>query len=161
MNTRRVVFTIAALLASATLLASAAGPAGRPPARDGQDLGFGTWEFTGKDKTGTVWKGSLVIEKPDSSMFESPQAIAQGRLQLEAADGRGLGALTPIQYDPATRVVTMGGESKYGGTTYIAVLSADGKRLTKGTWREMEYVSETKTTRLASEGEWSAVRSEK
>jgi len=163
MNTRRVISAAVALVAFAPLLLLAAGavPAGPRAAGRDQDLGFGTWEFTGKDKAGTVWKGSLVVEKPDRSMFESPQAIAQGNLQLEAADGRGLGALTPIQYDPATRIVTMGGESDYGGTTYTAVLSTDGKRLTKGTWRETEWVSETKTKRLVSEGEWSATRIEK
>jgi len=140
------------------LVAAAAGP--RPAGPD-QDLGFGTWEFTGQDKTGTVWKGSLVIEKADRNMFESPEVIAQGNLQIAAADGSGLGALTPVQYDPAKRIVTMGGEGDYGGTTFTAVLSADGKRMTKGTWREVEWVSETKTKRLVREGEWSATRVEK
>jgi hypothetical protein len=162
MNTRRVSLYVVVLLALASIpiLAAGAVVAGPRTASRDRDLGFGTWEFTGKDKAGTVWKGTLVIEKPDRSMFESPQVIAQGNLQLEAADGRGLGALTPIQYDPATRIVTMGGESKYGGAVYTAILAPDGKTLTKGTWRETEWVSEEKKTRLASEGEWSATRIE-
>jgi hypothetical protein len=158
MISRRIVLVALACLALNPLLLVAAGP--RPAGPD-QGLGFGTWEFTGQDKTGTAWKGTLVIEKPDRNMFESPTVIAQGNLQLEAADGSGLGALTPIQYDPEKRIVTMGGEGDYGGTTFTAVLSADGKRLTKGTWREIEWVSETKTKRLVREGEWSATRTEK
>lgn len=157
MNTRRVNFAVFVLLVSAPFLPLLSGAA---PSGPDQDLGFGTWNFTGNDKAGTVWKGTLVIEKPDRSMFDSPKAIAQGNLQIEASDGRALGALTPIQYDSATRLVTMGGDSDYGGTVYTAVLSADGKRLTKGTWREMEWISETGTKRLASEGEWSATKVE-
>lgn len=162
MITRRVSLSAVVLLAFAPILFLAAGAvaAGPRTASRDRDLGFGTWEFTGKDKAGTVWTGTLVIEKPDRNMFESPQVIAQGNLQIKAADGRGLGALTPIQYDPATRIVTMGGESKYGGTVYTAILSPDGKTLTKGAWRETEWVSEEKKTRLASEGEWSATRIE-
>lgn len=158
MISRRTVLFILACLALRPLFLVAAGP--RPAGPD-QGLGFGTWEFAGKDKTGTAWKGTLVIEKPDRNMFESSNVFAQGNFQLEAADGSGLGALTPVQYDPVKRVVTMGGEGDYGGTTFTAVLSADGKRMTKGTWREVEWVSETKTKRLVREGEWSATRVEK
>jgi hypothetical protein len=158
MISRRIVLVALVCFALSPFLLVAAGP--RPAGPD-QGLGFGTWEFTGQDKTGTVWKGTLVIEKPDRNMFESPKVIAQGNLQIAAADGSGLGALAPIQYDPEKRIVTMGGDGDYGGTTFTAVLSADGKRLTKGAWRETEWVSETKTKRLVREGEWSATRIEK
>ena len=155
MSTRRLAVVTLVLFALAVPLAVAV-QAGQKPAAG--DLGFGKWNFAGKDKTGAVWTGPLVIEKPDTNMFDPQQYIAQGNLQIKNADGGGKGALSPIAYDPGTRAFTMGGISKYGGSVYTAVLSPDGKSLLKGTWKEAEYLSDTKTTRVVSEGEWSATR---
>jgi hypothetical protein len=78
--------------------------------------------------------------------------------RIETADGAGKGANPPIAYDPATRVFTMGAESDYGGSVYTAVLSPDGKSLTKGAWKETERSSDEKEKRVVSEGVWSAAR---
>ena len=163
---RRIAIVTVILFALAPPLFLAAGVAGSVPAvaqavsqRPG--LGFGTWAFTGKDKTGVIWTGTLVIEKLDTSQFDPQKYVAQGNFQIENADGGGKAANPPIRYDPATCVFTMGAESDYGGAVYTAVLSPDGKRLTKGTWRETERWSDEREKRVASEGEWSATRIEK
>jgi hypothetical protein len=160
---RRIAIVTVILFALATPLFLAAGfvPAGPQAVSLGPGLGFGTWAFTGKDKAGVVWTGTLGIEKLDASQFDPQKYIAQGNLRIESAGGDGKGANPPIRYDPATRVFTMGAESDYGGAVYTAVLSPDGKRLTKGTWRETERWSNEKEKRVVSEGEWSATRIEK
>jgi hypothetical protein len=163
MIARRFAVVTIILLAFAVPVFLAAGVAAagqKAPARD-PDLGFGSWTFTGKDKAGVVWAGTLAIEKLDAGQFDPEKYIAQGDLRIESADGGGKGANPPIGYDPATRVFTMGAESDYGGAVYTAVLSPDGKRLTKGTWRETERWSNEKEKRVVSEGEWSATRIEK
>jgi len=160
---RGIAIVTVILFALATPLFLVAGVAGSvsagPQAVPG--LGFGTWAFTGKDKAGVVWTGTLVIEELDTNQFDAQKYIAQGNLQIENADGGGKGANPPVQYDPSTRVFTMGAESDYGGAVYTAVLSPDGKRLTTGTWRETERWSNEKEKRVVSEGEWSATRIEK
>jgi len=163
---RRVAIVTVILFALATPLFLAAGVAGSVPAwpravSQGPGLGFGTWAFTGKDKAGVVWTGTLGIEKLDASQFDPQKYIAQGNLRIENAGGDGKGANPPIRYDPATRVFTMGAESDYGGAVYTAVLSPDGKRLNKGTWRETDRSSNEKEKRVVSEGEWSATLIEK
>ena len=163
---RRVAIVTVILFALATPLFLAAGVAGFVPAGPqavslGPGLGFGTWAFAGKDKAGVVWKGTLGIEKLDASQFDPQEYIAQGNLWIESAGGEAKGANPPIRYDPATRVFTMGAESDYGGAVYTAVLSPDGKRLTKGTWRETDRSSSEKEKRVVSEGEWSATLIEK
>ena len=166
MIARHIALVTAILLAYASPLLLAAGTpgavqAGQPTGAGGSSLGFGSWKFTGKDKSGVVWTGTLVIEKLDADQFDPQKYIAQGSLRIETADGSAKGANPPIQYDPATRVFTMGAESEYGGAVYTAVLSPDGKRLTKGAWRETERGSDEKEKRVVSEGEWSAARIEK
>lgn len=163
---RRILIATVFLLALAAPLILAAGApgafrAGHSAGGGGSDLGVGNWKFTGKDKAGVVWTGTLAIEKLDTGMFDPQKYIAQGNLQIESADGGGKGANPPVQYDPATRVFTMGAESDYGGSVYTAVLSPDGKRLTKGVWKETERGSDEKEKRVVSEGAWSAVRIEK
>ncbi len=166
MIVRRIAVVTAILLAFAAPMFLAAGVpgasrAGQPAGTGASDLGFGGWKFTGKDKAGVVWTGTLAIEKLDASMFDPQKYIAQGNLQIESADGGGKGANPPVQYDPATRVFTMGAESDYGGSVYTAGLSPDGKRLTKGVWKETERMSDEKEKRVVSEGQWSATRIEK
>ncbi len=163
---RRIAIVTVILFALAMPLFPAASRAGSVPdgtqaVSPGPGLGFGTWAFTGKDKAGVVWTGTLGIEKLDASQFDPQEYIAQGNLWIESAGGDAKGANPPIRYDPATRVFTMGAESDYGGAVYTAILSPDGKRLTKGTWRETERSSNEKEKRLVSEGEWSATRIEK
>lgn len=155
MIARRIALVALALFALAAPLVLAV-QAGQKPAAG--DLGFGKWKFIGKDKAGVAWTGPLVIEKLDANMFDPAKYVAQGDLRIETADGAGKGANPPIAYDPATRVFTMGGISKYGGSVYTAVLSPDGKSLLKGIWKETEWLSDEKTTRVVSEGEWSATR---
>jgi hypothetical protein len=166
MIVRRIAVVTAILLAFAAPLLLAAGApeavrAGQPAGAGVSSLDFGSWKFTGKDKSGVVWTGTLVIEKLDADQFDPQKYVAQGNLRIETADGSAKGANPPIQYDPATRAFTMGAESEYGGAVYTAVLSPDGKRLTKGAWRETERGSDEKEKRVVSEGEWSAARIEK
>ncbi len=166
MIVRRIAVVTVILLTFAAPLILAAGTPGavraeQPAGAGVSDLGFGNWNFTGKDKAGVVWTGTLGIETLDTSMFDPQKYIAQGNLRIESADGGGKGAIPPVQYDPATRVFTMGAESDYGGSVYTAVLSPDGKRLTQGVWKETERGSDEKEKRVVSEGEWSATRIEK
>lgn len=163
---RRIAFATVILLAFAAPLILAAGVpgavrAGQPAGTGVSDLGFGNWKFTGKDKARVVWTGTLGIEKLDADQFDPQKYIAQGNLRIETAEGSAKGANPPIRYDPATRVFTMGAESDYGGAVYTAVLSPDGKRLTKGVWKETERGSDEKEKRVVSEGIWSATRIEK
>lgn len=163
---RHIAALAVTLIVSAAPFHLADGAPGRVPggpqaAVGATELGFGSWEFTGRDKAGAAWTGKLIVEKVDAGMFDPQKYVAQGRLDISSADGSGKGALAPVKYDSATRVFTMGGESDYGGQVYTAVLSADGKSLDKGTWRETERLSSEKTKRLVSEGEWSAKRIDK
>ena len=156
-----IVTVILFALARPHFLAAGSVTAGPQAVSQGPGLSFGTWAFTGKDKAGVVWTGTLGIEKLDASQFDPQEYAAQGNLRIESAGGDGKGANPPIRYDPSTRVFTMGAESDYGGAVYTAVLSPDGKRLTNGTWRETERSSNEKEKRVVSEGEWSATRIEK
>ena len=155
MTARRLAVVTLVLFALGAPLVLSARPGQKSAAAD---LGFGKWQFAGKDKAGVAWTGTLIIEKTDPSMFDPQKVIAQGNLQLESADGSGKSFLSPISYDPATRAFTLGGDSDYGGAVYIAVLLPDGKSLAKGAWKETEWLSGEKKKRLVSEGEWSAAR---
>jgi len=157
MNVRRAALIILVLFALSAPFVVTAQVAPKPAAGD---LGFGKWTFTGKDKAGVVWTGTLDIQKTDTSMFDPHKYIAQGDLQVEAASGAGNGALAPITYDPAKRLFTLGVDTDYGGSVYTAVLSPDGKSLIKGVWKQTERWSNEKEKRVLSEGEWSAVRVE-
>jgi hypothetical protein len=166
MISRRLsVIIIVALTLGAPLVlaagASGAALAGQQPV--GQDNGpaFGNWKYTGKDKAGVVWTGTLVIEKLDPQQFNPQKYIAVGDIRSENPDGSsGKGLRAAIQYDPATRVVMIGEDSDYGGAVYTAVLSPDGKTLSNGVWRETERGSDEKEKLVTSEGEWSATRVE-
>lgn len=97
---RRIAIVTVILFALATPLFLAAGVAGFVPAGPqavslGPGLGFGTWAFTGKDKAGVVWTGTLGIEKLDASQFDPQKYIAQGNLRIENAGGDGKGANPP------------------------------------------------------------------
>ena len=89
MIARRIAVVTAILLAFAAPLLLAAGApgavqAGQPTGAGGSDLGFGSWKFTGKDKSGVVWTGTLVIEKLDADQFDPQKYIAQGNLRIES-----------------------------------------------------------------------------
>jgi hypothetical protein len=157
MIARRIAVVTFVLLALTGPLVLAAQAGQKAPARD-SGLAFGTFKFTGKDKAGVVWTGTLIVEKLDPDQFDPQKYVAQGDLRIGTADGAGKGANPPIAYDPATRVVTIGAESDYGGSVYTAVLSPDGNSMTKGAWRETERSSDEKEKRVVSEGEWSATR---
>lgn len=155
-NRPMVVITIATFLGAFLVFAS--GASGAPD----QDLGpsVGTWKLTAKDKAGVAWTGKLVIEKLDPKEYDPKKFVAVTNLEMENADGATRGTYAPMRYDPATRVVTIGEDSDYGGTVYTAVLSPDGKALTDGVWKETERRSDEKEKRVRSEGEWSATRAE-
>ncbi len=145
-----------ALLALAGLPALAALPQAKA---SGPAIGS-TWAFTGKDSKGVAWTGKIEFAKLDTSMFEPGQHYCSANLDLQDANGGGMGAATFTDFDPATRVVTIGGESDYGGSVYTAILSADGKSLKSGKWLSTERSSEekeqNKPKRVLSEGTWSA-----
>jgi hypothetical protein len=156
MSSRRTAFAALVLIGfAAPLILSAALLAGQKPAQNG-GLDFGKWTFTGKDKAGRTWTGTLIVEKVDTGMFDAKKYAAQGRLDIQASDGSGNGVLTPITFDPATRAFQLGVDSEYGSMVFKAALSADGKSLTKGTWKETE-----RDYKVIGEGEWSAMRIDK
>ncbi len=154
MFSRRTAVLSVLFLAFAAPLVLAAAPAGQKAQTTG--LEFGKFTFTGKDKAGVTWTGTLIIEKTDANMFNPQKYVAEGRLDIQGSDGSGKGALTPITYDAVTRAFKLGEESEYGSMVFKAVLSADGKSLTKGTWKETEQGD-----KVIGEGEWSATRTDK
>jgi hypothetical protein len=123
--------------------------------------GIGSGFFNGLGAVGEAELGHFDPSSNDYSWVKLSGSYEIVSLYGNIAVVDGKGANPPIRYDPATRVFTMGAESDYGGAVYTAVLSPDGKRLTKGTWRETDRSSNEKEKRVVSEGEWSATRIEK
>lgn len=159
MNTRRISSAIFVLSAAISLLSAGVPgsvPAGPNSTALDSNLALGTWKFTGKDKAGVVWTGNLVIAKADPNTVNPDRCVAQGDLKIENADGAGKGIFSGIQFDSAKRLVILGEDSDYGGTVYTAVLSADGKSLTKGVWKETDRLTADKKKPIISEGKWSA-----
>ena len=106
-------------------------------AKNSNGPALGKWEFTGKDNTGVAWTGTLAIEKLDPNLFDAKKYHSMCILEVQSADPsqgtRGVGA--PCSYDPGTRAVSF----STGVSTihsYAAVLSGDGRSLTRGKWTE-------------------------
>jgi hypothetical protein len=98
---------------------------------------LGKWEFTGKDNTGLAWTGTLAIEKLDPKRFDANKYHSMCSLEVKSADpSQGTrGVEAPCSYDPGTRAVSF----STGVSTihsYTAVLSGDGRSLTRGKWTE-------------------------
>ena len=165
MITHRLIVAASILFALTAFPGFTAGTPGVDPSwrqASGQDFSpaFGTWKFMGKDKTGVVWTGKLVIEKLNPEWINPQVYVAGGKIAIENADGAGKGLDAGVAYDPVTRVITIGEDSDYGGAVYTAVISPDWKSLTKGVWRETDRLTDDKKKPVTSEGEWSATRVE-
>lgn len=145
--------SIRRILPIALLLAAAAAPFALTSSE--ADDPMGTYAFTGKDKAGVEWTGTLIIGQVDTSMFDPQKFPFGAHLDISNADGGGKGMDTCVTFDLETRLVTIGADSKYGGSVYTATLSADGTNLADGKWVETEWSSDT-GKRVASEGTWTA-----
>ncbi len=120
---------------------------------------FGKWHFTGKDNAGVVWTGTLTVSKVDLNRFDAGKYHSLCNIEAESTKG-GLGVEHPGKYDPSTRTFSFGEEGESGGSTYTAVLSANGKRLEKGKWRQSDRDFDTNKLVVVT-GDWSAELIEK
>jgi hypothetical protein len=166
MTAHRIAVVSFALFMVGAPLVLAAGAPGRSPsghqaAQQDFSPAFGTWKFTGKDKNGVAWTGTLILEKPNPDWINPQKYVAGGKIEIESADGAGKGLDGGVAYDPVTRVITIGDDSDYGGAVYTAVISPDWKSLTKGVWRETDRLTADNKKPTLSEGEWSATQAEK
>jgi len=116
------------------------------PAKSGPTLG--KWKFTAKETSGVVWTGTLILSKIDPQRFSPDKYHSLCNIEAVSTKG-GLGVEHPAAYDPSTRVLSLGHEGgNWGGSTYTAVLSADGKKLEKGKWKQSDREFESR--RLSS-----------
>lgn len=114
-------------------------------------LRLGNWDFTGSDKAGVVWEGTLTIGELDPSRFDPDPAKYSHRCHLELRSAKsGRGKDMPCLYDGRTRLFSFDGGAFSNKYSYSAMLSTDGKRLMDGRW--IEGNGET--------GTWSAMSSE-
>jgi hypothetical protein len=118
---------------------------------------FGEWAFTGKDSAGVVWTGELMLSKADPTQVRDAEKYHSLCSLGAVSDKGGLGVEHPGTYDASGRTFTFGTEGV--GSTFTAVLSADGKRLENGTWKQTHRDFESKKL-VVSIGEWSAKRVE-
>lgn len=139
MSPNRIIVAILTVIVLCAAATSDAGPS------------LGKWEFTGKDNTGVAWTGTLTIEKLDPNRFDTNKYHSMCSLQVESASTSS-GVEAPCKYDPSTRALSF---STGVSTThsYTAVLSPDGKSLTKGKWTESKTDGQKSVVQT---GDWSA-----
>jgi hypothetical protein len=119
------------------------------PVKNGPALG--DWKYTGTDKAGVVWTGTLRLSEVDLNRVPSGRFYCMAQLKEKAGD-RERGVDSGATWDASTRVLSFGNENPYtGGVTYSATLSADGKALTRGKLRETD-----RDKKVLNSGEWSA-----
>lgn len=145
MHTYRVVLAIAAVVALSAALAPSAAAADGPA--------LGKWAFTGKDNTGLVWTGTLMIEKLDPSRFDASRYHSMCDLNMESTDEskgtKGVGA--PCTFDAQKRTISFtAGASRVW--VFSAVVSADGKSISNGKWARTNASDNS----VIETGEWSA-----
>lgn len=118
--------------ASAQLGQPAAGSAAKPDFTAAKPL-LGKWEFSGTDKAGVAWTGTLEITALDPDSYMPPNANYNAMCDLNrqsANSGAGIGA--SCAYEPRSRKLTFAS----GEDVYTAVLSSDGKTLVQGHWTD-------------------------
>ena len=122
------------------------------PAADTAGPSFGKWAFTGKDDKGVAWTGTLVIEKLDTNRFDAARFHSMCNLDMKSATA-GKGIETPCAWDPKTREVSF---KTTDTASYTAILSPDGKTLTRGKWTDSEKDFKTRKVTVIRTGTWSA-----
>ncbi|MGE5486243.1 MAG: hypothetical protein ACM3ZB_00305 [bacterium] len=145
MHSCRVALSAAALVVLFAVLASPA------YAADGPALG--KWAFTGKDNSGLVWKGTLMIEKIDPDRFQDAKYHSMCDLTMESTDETQgtMGVAAPCTFDAQSRTISF----STGATriwVFSAVVSADGKSLSNGKWTRTNASDNS----IIETGEWSA-----
>jgi len=128
---------------------------GSLPTGDKSGPALGKWKFTSKETSGVVWTGTLTLSKLDPERFSADKYYALCNIEATSTKG-GLGVEHPAKYDPSTRALSFGEEGNWGGSTYTCVLSADGKKLEKGKWRQSDRDFDSKKLVVVSSGDWSA-----
>lgn len=116
---------------------------------------FGTWDFTGKDTAGVVWKGTVTISALDTNRFDTGKYQFMWDVNLTAGKAS-RGTEGPCAFDASTRAITCGVRNL---SAYTAILSADGKSLTQGKWTEWEGESGLRSQpqkTVKSSGTWTA-----
>ncbi len=127
---------------------------GNQPAASSSGPAFGKWNFTAKESTGVVWTGTLTVSKLDTNRFDAGKYHSLCNIEAVSTKG-GLGVEHPAKYDPSTRTFSFGEEGETGGSTYTAALSADGKKLEKGKWRQSDKDFDSNKLVVVTGG-WSA-----
>lgn len=105
---------------------------------------LGKWAFIGKDNKGIAWNGTLTIILDQGNPFCS--------IGMQAENGEGRGIEGECKWNPAEREVSFG----LSRVTFAAILSPDGTRMTKGTWRESDEDVKTGTVIVTRTGTWTA-----
>ena len=121
------------------------------PAAESSGPPLGKWQFTGKDDKGVTWTGTLTIQKLDTNRFDADKYHSIFSLELQSA-GSSRGVEAPCIWDPGKREVSF----STGNTTYTAILSPDGKSLTRGKWSEGKKDFRTRKVTITKTGVWSA-----
>jgi hypothetical protein len=154
MSTTRMIVTLLIITTASLALVIPAPAADQGPANKGPDLG--KWEFTGKGNTGLVWSGTLSIAKLDPARFDAKKYHSLCSLEVESTDAsQGTkGVEAPCEWNPGTRAVSFG-NTYPASNVYTAILSADGKVLTKGKWTESKIVR-GEVGGVIRTGEWTA-----
>ena len=112
---------------------------------------LGKWEFIGKDNHGAEWKGTLTIGKLDTTFSDGVEYHAICEFEMKSADSEN-GISAPFRWDPGKREFSL----KVSTAEYTAVLSADGKSLTRGKFAHWNKNYRTRKSTLRISGTWSA-----
>jgi hypothetical protein len=122
-------------------------PAAKQPAQTGGAVLVGKWDFTGRDGTGTQWRGTLTVEKLEPNSFDPAKYSNTCDLGVQSANS-GKGVSGPCLYDPKTKTFSFAGGEDRHKYSFTAALSPDGTSLTQGRWVEG----------ASGNGNWSAAR---
>ncbi len=148
MNTKRIMLSIMAItiLCMVHGLVNAAAPA------ESSGFSMGKWAFTGKDDKGVSWTGTLMVEKLDTNRFDAGKYHSMCNLEMKSVNST-KGIETPCTWEPNKREVSF---STGDTASYTAILSPDGKSLTRGKWTNSEKNFQTRKVTVTRTGVWSA-----
>lgn len=136
---------IASQSATINAEAEASSRAGGLPVVEYTGPAAGKWAFEGNDNKGHVWKGSLTI-----SVREGEHLCVMSMQVVPDGEGRGIDGT--CKWSPDKRELSFGRKL----ATFTAILSADGKGMTNGTWTESEENEKTRKATVKRTGTWSA-----
>lgn len=148
MTMKRIMLSILAI----TIACFVHGLVNAGPSAETGGPSLGTWAFTGKDDKGVSWTGTLAVQKLDTNRFDAGKYYSMCDLEMKSANSQ-KGISTPCTWEPNKRLVSFStGET----ASYTAILSPDGKSMTRGTWTDSEKDFKTRKVTITRTGVWSA-----